>query len=458
MKIGKNLFATALLTVLIASLAAPALANAEPSAHHSIRIANEDKHWKKIETDIITVLFPADGRKPMFLWWYTNEPEKVYVVKFQGLIEYFTFEAQFYRKRYESLPERLHDRFIQPRLWQLRRGIIETLQNLYMNWHLPYLPFNACNWTLMEPEPITSNGIVIGYAFAFNLNKAPTRRFQFAQNNILIKCRFYNTTVEEQVKNGDDNSPIYTYNVGPGEMKIDFVVKNWDWNVDLLKPLLSDLEEAGITLPPYKSGLALWINLASINAIKIKDALNAPEEVESMSTASYITVDGTRVFVRPNNADEDERPLMTQKRLHEHCKLQFATEDTTLAGFFKFVASAKLTNDTGSYKVPVNASYIEAGAHMRLFICYPYFEGTLEHDPSIGVDAPETVALGTAKPEYTVEAPSGTQIVPKVVAIFTAPLVTIHLVAVLLAAASAIAIIALAAKRKGKLIDISRLE
>ena len=35
----------------------------------------------------------------------------------------------------------------------------------------------------------------------------------------------------------------------------------------------------------------------------------------------------------------------------------------------------------------VTASYIAAGAHMRLFIGYPYFgNNTLEHDPSIGVE------------------------------------------------------------------------
>jgi hypothetical protein len=36
--------------------------------------------------------------------------------------------------------------------------------------------------------------------------------------------------------------------------------------------------------------------------------------------------------------------------------------------------------------VNVTASYIAAGSHLRLFICYPYFgNSTLEHDPTIGL-------------------------------------------------------------------------
>ena len=46
-------------------------------------------------------------------------------------------------------------------------------------------------------------------------------------------------------------------------------------------------------------------------------------------------------------------------------------------------------NETGgTYQyVNVTASYIAAGAHLRLFLCYPYFGNyTLEHDPTIGLD------------------------------------------------------------------------
>jgi hypothetical protein len=32
------------------------------------------------------LLFPASGKKPMFLWWYTNDTDNIYVVKYKGLI------------------------------------------------------------------------------------------------------------------------------------------------------------------------------------------------------------------------------------------------------------------------------------------------------------------------------------------------------------------------------------
>jgi hypothetical protein len=447
LKIGRNTFATVLLAILLASLVLPIMAY-PVAAKSALTIVNEEKGWKKIETDLITVLFPADGRKPMFLWWYTKEPEKVYIVKFEGLIEYFTFPEQYFKRKYQAFPENLHGSFIKPKEGLLPGKIRGALTSIYKNWHSPYLPFNACNWTLTEPEPIIGDNGVIGYAFAFNLTRARIPRFKFVENNIMIRCRFYNTTVSESV---DD---LYKYTVTAGELKMDLVIKNWTWNIDLIKPLLSDLQEHGITIPQHNSGLALWINLASINATKIKEAEDKPEEIEGISTASYVMVEGNRVFVKPNKTDEDEKPITVKKGPHEHFKLQFATEDETLTGYFRFIASAKMTNITGTYTVPVKASYIEAGAHMRLFLSYPYFgNGTLEHDPSIGVDVPELATPKAATPKYEVESPSGTQIMPQVRSIVV-PIVTPQSIAILLAVASTIAIAVFMLKRKGKYTNI----
>ena len=54
------------------------------------------------------------------------------------------------------------------------------------------------------------------------------------------------------------------------------------------------------------------------------------------------------------------------------------------------------TGDTVGF-VDVTASYIAAGHHLRLFICYPYFGNyTLEHDPTIGLaSAPQLPTLLT---------------------------------------------------------------
>jgi hypothetical protein len=49
---------------------------------------NYRQHWIRLETDLITILFPANGKKPMFLWWYSNDTNNIYVMKYKGLIEF----------------------------------------------------------------------------------------------------------------------------------------------------------------------------------------------------------------------------------------------------------------------------------------------------------------------------------------------------------------------------------
>jgi len=94
-------------------------------------------------------------------------------------------------------------------------------------------------------------------------------------------------------------------------------------------------------------------------------------------------------------------------------------------------------------------SYIAAGFHMRLFIGYPYFgNGTLEHDPSIGVEGVETA------PQYLVQAPSGTETMPLVLGKIKLPLVTLELAVVLVGATSVIAAVIYAAKWRKKTINV----
>lgn len=449
MKISKNLLAAIFLAVLLASLTFPTLT--QSALAQSTQLIAEDGGWKKIKTDVITVLFPADGRKPTFLWWYTKDPERIYVVKFQGLIEYFTFVEPFYKERYQANVERLHELFISPKWTLLRQEIRETLMNMYRNWHLPYLPFRACRWALTEVENITDRGTppnVIGLAFAFKLVEAYLPRFEFAEDNITIRCRFYYVPVEETSVDG------VNYRVDAGEMKMDFVIENWKWNIDLIEPLISTLKDQGIEIPKGKSGLSLWINLASINITRIAEAMLEPDKIELWSTTSHMMVEGRRVFVKGNYTEtEDERPIDVSKRIREHFELQFATEDKTLAGFFKFVASAKVSGKPEP--VEVKASYIEAGNHMRLFIGYPYFgDNSLEHDPSIGLEVPETTTPEATTPKYRVEAPSGSQTMPRVLGGLGLPFITPELVIVLVAVVSTIGIVVFAARRKGKIINV----
>ncbi|MEM3627517.1 MAG: hypothetical protein QXZ25_05775 [Candidatus Bathyarchaeia archaeon] len=353
--------------------------------------------WYKFTTPLITLLFPAEGKKPMFVWWYTDNASEIYIVKFKGLIEYLTFDKPYYVRRFQAdgltITERLREKFVEPKMGRLKANIRERLMNRIAHMkqqiiklfglHPAYLPFSASMWELEGPEPMVN-----GWSFNFTLKSVPMRVFDFAEDNIQIRCRFYNTTTTEII-DADHN-----YTVVAGQLKFDFVVKNWEWNIDRIMPFLEELKnEYDIEIPAHQTGLALWINLASI---KIEDLGYAQTEVESQaedlveasSQMMGAMINNQYYPVKENQTSngEDEKPIQT--RLNERVRIQFAKKETTLAGFLEFVPWARLLNETGDTVeyVNVTASYIAAGAHMRLFLCYPYFGNyTLEHDPTIGL-------------------------------------------------------------------------
>lgn len=470
MKTKRNLLAATFLTILLTSLAAPLIA-LPASAHeddNDLRIIPGT--WYKLESDIVTVLFPAGGKKPMFIWWYTGAPDQIYVIKFQGLIEWFAFDhpllppkPEYYKHPreawHEIWREKFENMYFKPeedrlmgnmwKLWLLRVITQQIMNEMEKTWHVPFLPFNAGQWTLSDIANLTTpEGKIIGVSFAFKLVNLPDwmPNLQFAENNIMIRVRFYNETIRET-----DPDTGFEYTVNAGEMKMDFVVNKWVWNIDTIKQLILQLQESGfdIKIPEGKSRLALWVNLASINITKLLIAKEEPEKIEEYSTATHMEVEDIDEDIRPNMTfTSEEKPIEISRPV---IKLRFANETTTLGGFFRFVSSAKVKDypklgDVGM--VPVKATYIAAGAHMRLFIGYPYFgNGTLEHDPSIGVDVP---GIDTT-PQYTVQVPSGiNQETPIVIGKYMLPLFTPELAAVLVGAVSIVAVAIYAIKWKRK--------
>jgi hypothetical protein len=226
-------------------------------------------------------------------------------------------------------------------------------------------------------------------SFNFTLVTAPSPSFDFAEGNVIIRARFYLTDANETAHEA------YDYTVHAGELKIDLIIKNWDWNVDRLGTLFNALhDDYNVTIPKMRAGLALWTDLASINIVNMtaadNDARTDSDVIEGASTASDVIIGEQRVQVQDNNvaSGADETPI--RERIRDQLRLRFAQGSQTLAGFFDFVDKALVINETSGdiTQVNVTASYISAGAHLRLFIGYPYFgAGTLEHDPTIGVDA-----------------------------------------------------------------------
>jgi len=462
----RNFLAATFLGILLLALTSPIVAlptsASEGEEHDDLRLVPE-YNWYKLETDIVTVVFPRGGQKPMFVWWYTGKPDQIYVVKYQGLIEYFAFDhpllppkPEYYNRMREALRERFEEMYMKPEedRWigmgdMLKLMILhQIMMQINATWHRPFFPFNAATWSLSEVKNITTDGTIIGVSFAFKLVEVPDWMpgFQFAENNIMIRVRFYNTTVQET-----DPDTGYQYKVDAGEMKMDFVINKWVWNIDSIKALIDYLRDHGIdvNVPAGQTRLALWVNLASINITKLPIAEEEPEEIEEHSTATHMEVEDMHEDIRPNmTLTSQEKPIEISRPI---IKIGFANETTTLDGFFRFVSSAKVKNFPKSGNagmMPVKAAYIAAGAHMRLFIGYPYFgNGSLEHDPSIGVDVPGT----DATPHYMVQAPSGIDsIYPTVTGKYMLPLFTLELAAVLVGAVSVVAILIYAAKWKRK--------
>lgn len=405
---------TAILTILATSLMLPffnhtAFAEASREKPEVLLYGpNGSNRWTWIKTDEINIVFPTGGKKPMFLWWYANDTSDIYVVKYKGLIEFVTFDLPYYQHIYEATELRLRtmlsDRYFEPGQHRLAQAIRLRIQERLMQlafWygvHSPYLSFSACRWNLTGPVEVPSDNPEY-LSFNFTLVETPFPNLKFAENNVIIRCRFYYSETTEDVEG------LYSYSVGAGELKMDLIVKNWIWNIDLIQPLLEELAIHGIEVPVKKSGLALWINLASIPIEKIDLAEQDIEAqaglVETQSTTQNMYVEGSQVSVIQNKTDTDlEQPMTARARLRERFKLRFERADGTLTGFFKYVPKALVRDGDNMTIVDVKASYVSAGNHMRLFLSYPYFgDKTLEHDPSLGLETiptlvtPETLLI-----------------------------------------------------------------
>ncbi|MGQ9726255.1 MAG: hypothetical protein ACUVQL_03905, partial [Candidatus Bathycorpusculaceae bacterium] len=76
MKIERNQILALSLALL---LYLPIMAMAAPTANAEAdeALVNVDSNWRgvwyKFETPLVTLIFPAGGKKPMFLWWYTKD-------------------------------------------------------------------------------------------------------------------------------------------------------------------------------------------------------------------------------------------------------------------------------------------------------------------------------------------------------------------------------------------------
>lgn len=105
------------------------------SAQEPKAVISEEDEWKVIKTDLVTFMFPAGGKKPIFLWWYNEDNQTVNVVDFRGLWEYAVFnftEPLTFKRKYQLKPELVKRVFIEPRMKDFEK-LKELLAQLDQN-------------------------------------------------------------------------------------------------------------------------------------------------------------------------------------------------------------------------------------------------------------------------------------------------------------------------------------
>jgi hypothetical protein len=270
----------------------------------------------------------------------------------------------------------------------------DLLEDLKALAHPPFFEFNQGKWAFSGFKNVTApDGKPIGLAFNFTLTEMRDPNFKWLQNNLVLRCRIYNITAQESVKTGNGTS---TYTVTKAELKCDFILKSWHW---LLTPTTA--EKTG--LPVDREQLALWLELTTRHVGTPQEAEHEEEGAPSIMKNAKIGEHEINIRKAGEKEGEDEHELPTQAG--KLPKIEFMNETGTLGGYFKFVDQAKVTYPNGaSVAVPVKAAYLSDEGKLRLFLCYPYFaDGTLEHDPIMGVTAPTV----SETPQYDVSVAEG---------------------------------------------------
>jgi hypothetical protein len=172
--------------------------------------------------------------------------------------------------------------------------------------------------------------------------------------SVVLIVKAYNTTHTATV----DGKAV---TIGTAELKFDVVINSW----------------------PFQNStnmLALQVNMHS-----------SSEHYDLGEDSGTQTVDGSHVEA----AQTAEHQFHETSGVEQETKLSTGaiTTSSTL-GFFRFVNTATVTSPGGATSsVPVTASFKseadndggEKETFMKLYLAYPNFQGTLMHDPSIGL-------------------------------------------------------------------------
>ena len=92
--------------------------------------------WTIIETNTITIAFPANYTKPVFIWWITGQNNTKYIVIYQGIWDYYVIEKvkqPVFKFKFNMSPRLVNNTMIAPILRKLlenRTMLEKTLKNI----------------------------------------------------------------------------------------------------------------------------------------------------------------------------------------------------------------------------------------------------------------------------------------------------------------------------------------
>jgi len=204
-------------------------------------------------------------------------------------------------------------------------------------------------------------GATIGIGFNLTLNSAiPIQLNDGTSHNALdvqsvsFAVKAYNTTKTVTVNQ-------QTVTINTAEIKIDVSISNW--------PFQSTSDK-----------LALEVNMQSnYNHYSLDEGTGTHEVDASTPEASSVS---EHQFQATSDEEQD---------------IRFSSGSLSTSsdvGFFKFVKTATVTSPTGqvstvnvvaAYKGESDKDFGDTENFFKLYLAYPYFQGTLTHDPSIGI-------------------------------------------------------------------------
>ncbi|MEM2109995.1 MAG: hypothetical protein QW327_05875 [Candidatus Odinarchaeota archaeon] len=178
--------------------------------------------------------------------------------------------------------------------------------------------------------------------FTLDSSKIPVGGLNLSDFTMILTVHIY--SIDQQITVNGENTTVH----GLYEVKVDIIMSGWDWQTSDPATMLAlrlDLT--------WQTGAEaqLRIGLPGGNSVDVGTIINQGEEQKIINTAEI------------------------QEQLN------FTGTDNSTLAYFKFVDVAQ--DDLGPLNV--TSSYSTTDSGIKLYLCYPKWNGTLIHDPTIGV-------------------------------------------------------------------------